>query len=509
MGNGAVKTIVMLMVLVVLSVLIGAQISDSMKDSIGAFALIAFICVAFGMLWMGKKCWQLLYFLPAFLINAPLLGETAGVHNLPLEYAAAAVVFVYGLLMWVMGYIQLRWRAHLFLDLLIVCLVIMFIWSYLQYPVSIMVLDPDAEYVGGKEYVWMLTALLYYIALSSMSGPREETLRVIKLSFYVLCAGQLLYCVYGCVSIGSIGGLLNFRLSFFCTLASALLFYIYCSAPVSQVLRSSRNVVVGIFSMAALLLGGRRETFINAGEALIFASLLKKELTAFVVMGGLLYGMAFILGEQHVWDNAPSSVQRVLVVLPGVNLPGSVRHSTEGSSETRRMVWRLGLDPRTGYIKDYIWGDGFQTKMSEMRRGQIARMRGVQDKSAWGFARSLAASGNWHNGWLVVVHKLGIVGLVLVNSIFLCGMVMTAQVSRAYRRRAEYPFYMALCLPVAQTALSFAWGTQTFLHFFNIFQALGIIKILYCIAREEGTLRPLFYREPYVPMTIRELENAH
>lgn len=508
MGNGAVKTTIMLMVLVVLSVLIGAQISDSMKDSMGAFVLIAFIVVSFGMLWMGTRSWQLLYFLPAFLTNVPIGPASAGLHGMPFEFAAAAAVLGYGLLLWVMGYIKFRWRGHLGLDFLVVCVILLFVRTYIRYPVSIYSLDPDAEYVGGKEYIWLLTTVLYYIALSSMSGTREETLRVIKLSFYALCLGQMLYIVYGAKNLLHFGIRDDQRYGFFNILGAATIFYVYCSAPIAKLLTSPRKLGMGLLALAGILLGGRREIMANVGEALIFASLLKKEILVFIVTGLLVYGGVFLLGEQHAWNNAPHAAQRVVSLFPGVNVPQSVKRGTEDSNQTRRMIWQLGMDPRTGFIKDYIWGDGFRASVAAINRGKIAAMRRTLDRSGWAIPRFAAAAGNWHNGWLTTVHRLGIVGLVLLNIVFVCGLVMLAQVSNAYKGRAEYPFYMALCLPFAQTALSYAWGTQTLLHYFASFQALGIIKVLYCIAREEGRLRPLFHREQYIPMTIRDIQSA-
>lgn len=508
MGSGAVKTIVMLMVLVVLSVLVGAQVSDSMKDSMGAFALIGIVGVAFGMLWMGSRSWQLLYFLPAFLTNAPIGGGTAGLSYTPLGFAAAFVVLGYGIIMWGMGYTKFHWRPYVVLDLLILGVFILFACSFIRFPVSISIVDADAEYVGGKEYIWLIGALLYYIAVSSMSGKPNEVVPLMKFTLYALIAGQLLYIVYGGLRLVGRASSDGLRYEFFNVLGAIIIFFVYSSAACLKLLASPKKLILLCFALAGILLGGRREVLVNTAMALIYVALLKKELLMCFILGCLAYGGLFVLGEQHVLEKAPFSVQRVAAVLPGIQVSRGVRSSNAGSSETRLMVWQLGMDPRSGYIKDYIFGDGFQTSSAFIRRGQTAAMRGTLDASAWGFARGLAASGNWHNGFLTIVHRLGLIGLVFLNLVFICGLVMLAKVSNAYRERSEYPYIMALILPFAQTALSFSWGTVTLLHYFASFQALGIIKVLYCCAREEKLLRPLFLREQYVPMTIRDIENA-
>lgn len=506
MGGGAVKTIVLLMVLVVLSVLVGAQVSDSMKESMGAFAIIAMICIAFGMLLMGAKSWYLLYLVPAFLYQAST--DAFGIRHVPFMFAAAGAIFAYGILLWAMGYIRFRWRGFLGLDLLVVCVVLLMVWSFIQYPVSIQAFNPDAEYVGGSEYIWLIVSLLYYIALSAMSGHQGDILKLTRLSFYALCAGCALNMMYYAVKIMRASGYGPERFSFFNIIAPALLFYVYCSAPFPKLISSPKKMIAGIAALIGIFLGGRREILLGTGEALIFSSFLKKELMFVVVSGILFYGAAVLLGGMHVWHRAPISIQRVMAVLPGVSVSQSVVRGTTGSSNTRLEIWALGMDPRTGLIKNYIYGDGFQTETASVRRKEIGFMRAGKRQHGKEWSRSLAESGNWHNGWLVTVHRLGLIGLVVVNLVFVCGLVMLAKVSNAYRTRKEYPFIMALCLPFAQSALSFVWGTQTLMHFFFDFYSLGLIKVLYCTAREEGRLRPLFLRERYVPMTIREIEGT-
>lgn len=506
MGSGAVKTIVLLMGLVVLSFLVGSSVSDGLAASKGAFAVIAFVAVAFGALLIGKQSWKLLFFLPAFFYNAPIGSGTAGVSFVPLSLASAAAVLVYGILLWGMGYIRFRWRSLLVLDMSVVAILLIFVWSFIQYPVSMQVLDPDAEYVGGKEYIWLICAMMYYVALSSMSGTQEEMISVLKKSFFLFCLGQLIYIIFSTRMLLSRGVEEGQRYSYVNDLCCVLLFFIYCSAPIAKLILSPKRILGALVCFAGIFLGGRREVFVSVSEALFFASLMKRELTVMAVMGIFSYGSLFLLGEQHAWDNAPQAFQRVMAVLPGISVPDQIKNSTNGSSETRRMVWSLGMDPRAGYIKDYIWGDGFQTHTVAMRRAHIAILRKTVDTSEWGFARDLALNGVWHNGWLSTVHRIGLVGLALVNLLFIVGLVLLVKVSNAYCGFKEYPYLMALCLPLPQTALSYAWGTQTLVNFFMTFQALGIIKVLYCVAREQGHMPPLFTREQYVPLMIRDAE---
>lgn len=499
MGNNAVKNIVLIMVLLVFSVLIGSQISDSIKASFNAFAIIAVVAVAFGMLLMGKRSWYLMYYFPPALVCLPIYRS-----SMPFGYALSLVVFVFGVLMSLVRIIKLKWRTHIVSDLLVLCMVCVCVWNYIQHPVSIQALDPDAEYVGGKEFLWGILAVGYYIAMSSMSGSAEEIVRAVRRSFYALCIGQGIEMLFAFKQIGFSFGA---RYEVFGFLACPLLYFVFCSASTWQLLRSPKYIALGLFSLFLILLNGRREVFGYAGETIGFASLLKRELLGLAACGLIVYAGFFALGEAGVLKAAPYSLQRVLTILPGVKVGAGAQRDTEGSSSTRRMVWAYAFDTRYGRIRDYVWGDGFQASTKEMERENVAAMRGQRQKTAQDFAYSMASGVNvWHNGWLNTLKALGFVGLTVVNLIFICGMVMLAQVSAAYRGTRDYPYLMAMCLVFAQFALSYMWGTQTLVHFFQTFQQLALIKLLYCAAREQGRMIPLIQRRRYVPMMIRETQ---
>lgn len=499
MGNNAVKNIVLIMVLLVFSVLIGSQISDSIKASFNAFAMIAVVAVAFGMLLMGKRSWYLMYFLPPALVCLPIYRST-----MPLGYALSIVVFLLGILMSLVRIIKLKWRSHIALDFLVFCMVLVCVWNYIQHPVAIQALDPDAEYVGGKEFFWGLMAVGYYIAMSFMSGTADEIVKATRRSFYALCIGQSFELLY---AFKQIGISFSARYEVFSFLACPLLYFVFCSASTWKLLRSPKYIALGFFSMLLILLNGRREVFGYAGETIGFAALLKRELFGLAACGLFVYAGFFALGEAGVLKAAPYSLQRVLTILPGIKVSNAAQIETQGSSETRRMVWAYAFDTRYGRIRDYVWGDGFQASSKEMERANIAAMRGESQKTADEMALSIASGVNvWHNGWLNTLKALGFVGLTVVNLIFICGLVMLAQVSAAYRGTRDYPYLMAMCLVFAQFALSYMWGTQTLVTFFQTFQPLALIKLLYCAAREQGRMIPLIQHRRYVPLMIRETQ---
>lgn len=503
MGNDAVKNIILMMVLIVLSMLVGAQISDGVTQSIGAFAVIAVVGLGFVMLFFGKRCWQLLYLLPAFLYNAPL-GDNgnAGLYSVPLAFISAACILAYGLMLWGLRSIRFRWRTQILLDLCVLIIVALFVLSYIKYPVSIKYFDPDAEYVGGKEYFWVVFATLYYIALSIMSGSSRDIIEFVKKGFYAYMLGQSIYVLMCLQQVGFSSS----RYTVLSLVSSAATYFVFSSAPFVILLHSPKKILSGCLAMAGVLMCGGREIFISTCMALCFAAVLKREIVVVALFGMFIYAGLFALSQADMLAHAAYAVQRPLTVIPGLSVSKEVEYQTSGSSKTRKMAWQYAFDTRTGMIKDYVWGDGFQTSMAKLNRGETAFRRGEWHPDDQAFAESLAASGSWHNGYLSTVHRLGFVGLAIVNFYFICGLIVMAKVSNAFRNRQEYPYMMALMLPVAQIAFSYPWGTLNLCHVFASFFAFTHIKMLYCAARDEGLLRPLFQRGNYVPLMIQSVE---
>lgn len=506
----------MLMVLVVFSIIIGAQVSDGLKDSFGAFATICVVIIGFFMLLLGEKSWYLLYLLPVMLHNSCFVPDAymRTQSQYPLEMGVCAALPLYWSVMSLMGYVRFKWRPLLGLDILMGIVFLFFVASYIRYPVSVNAIDEDAEFVGGKEYIWCALAVIYYASLSFMSGKGSDVMKVIKMSFYALFGAQLFYALILLASgkltasiSSAYGG--DTRFPILLVIAPAILYYAVSSLPLIRLVTSAKKMLMSLVGAALVLMIGSREMFVGVSLAITVALFVKRELAAFCVIGGMVYSLLFALSAVNAFTYMPTAFQRAIVVLPGMHVSDTIERSTRGSSETRKEIWKIALDSRTGYIRDYVWGDGFQTSTADMRRYETASMRrGSRKVDMKDLYVRLARTGSWHNGWISTVHRIGTVGLVVVNVVFLYGFYLFLVVGRSYLHRKEFPYIMTLCLPYVAVTLTYPWGTQTLIDFFASFSIIAVMKILYCIAQEQGFLCPLFRRERYVPMLIRSMEEG-
>lgn len=506
MNGNVVRSIVMIMVLAVLSVIIGSQTTDSVRDSFGAFVVIGAIVAAFLLLLIGEKIWKLMYFIPAALTGCPLVFGQARL----LRFGIPVAIFFCAVVMWGMGHMKLRWRTVLSLDLSVLLMTVIMVASFIRFPVSINALGLDTDFIGGAEYAWFVAATLYYIGISWMGRKPEEQLEVIKHTFWVLMLFQIPYAAYG--SLGRFRGVIEggvegrFAALF---LPAALLFYFtYASAPLHQLLTSVRTWFRILIALVMLSFVGGREVILQWAAAVGFIAFLKRELTAVICIALFIYGGLLVLSSQDVLKSAPYGMQRVLTMLPGIEVTESIAASTEGSSSTRKEIWAMMLDPRTGMLTDYVCGDGFQNSKEAQERATIAKMRGTifagYSTSGAGWAAELARSGSYHNGWLTVLKRLGFIGLGAVNMLFLTAMFALLRVSAAYRGTTYYPYIIALCMPLVSLALTLVIGTKTFIDIFLVYIQISYIKMLYCAAKDQGRLRSLLRQAPYIPMVIRE-----
>lgn len=519
MGNNAVKTIVFLMVLVVLSFLIGAQVSDSLKESAGAFALIAVIVVGFLLLLFGKKSWYLIFLLPPVLANVPARALNSATST----YAVAAGLFLYQIIQSkVMGYTRMRWHSAFFFDVWMVILLVYMSCSYIRYPVSVQLLGLDMEYVGGSVYVCTVGSLIYYLFISTLDVKRADLERVLKWAFNVQLL-MLLVSIAIQVKTGQIywgGGVAEEdasftesageeRITLLAPLGFFILTFVYASRPFWSLLRSPLHLGACAAALAGISLSGSRGMLVQAVLIIFAVSTLRRELVTLLMMGVLIWVGMLGLGNGGAFLHLPYTAQRFIAIVPGVKVSEDVEQGTRGSSEIRLYAWKRAFDPHAGHIHDYIWGDGFQTSVKKLERLNVASMRGSFSEQAESRETWLANAGLWHNGFITTMHRLGLAGCFVFYVVMLLGLFLFIKVGRCYVMAPFFPFFCVHCAKTFYLPFSYSYNAMTPESLFAYMPCFALLKLLYCLLREDGQLLPLFHlRQRYVPLLIREMEHS-
>lgn len=501
MQNIFVRTTCIAIALIVVALSVGSLLADKSGQMV-AFGVIAAIVGVVGFLVMGRQAWKL-------MLIAPLLCPPAYIW---VGYGLAGVVGVWGLVLALFRHVQLKWNSLAVLDILVLLFACYLVRLYALHPASLFIFGIDAQYIGGKENVFYLGFLVYYVAVSLWRGTPDEVLTVVRRGAYLAVAVQVVWGLYRVfLSLRGSVGFFDDRTNDFLGLGNFLVFYAYASLPMARLWKAPKEIFLGLLGMFCLLCSGSREALGRAGLACVFLCFLKKEfVSALACFALLLFGIT-ALGEAGALRTLPHPVQRVLSLVPWAKTDKAARRDGEGTIVTRLMIWRYALDHRTGVIENYVWGDGFQTDTAVWLRYGISELRmrtAGGDYSAEEWAMILAKTGSLHNMALTCIHRTGYIGLVVVVLISLTYLFMVARVSQALRYSRDYPFVMMASLSLVGLIFAIPWGTFTYQEFFLFFYELGLLKVVYCSLREKGKIRPLFVRAHYVPLMLREMGAA-
>ncbi|MGN0867970.1 MAG: hypothetical protein ACI4O9_00385 [Akkermansia sp.] len=499
MQNHFVRTACIAIILIVMSLSLGSFLADQ-EGQMVAFGVIAAIAGIVGLMVMGRQAWKLIIIAPFLCPFENTLGA----------YALAGVVGVWGLVLALFRHIQLKWTSFFALDALLLLFTCCLVRLYVQHPASLCVFGLDAQYIGGKENVIYLAFLVYYLAISSWRGSPDEVLSVVRRCAYIAVAAQIAWGLYATFKLLHSGvGFFDRRNTCFLGLGYLLVFYAYASVPLACMWRYPKNIFLFLLGIGIVLISGTREYLGHLGLACVFLCFLKKELMSALVCFAAVLCCITLMSETGMLRMLPGSMQRVVGLVPWAKIEMKWRRGSQGTIQTRLEIWRFALDPRTGVIKDYCWGDGFQTETAEFLRVGIGDLRlrsAGGELSAQRWSMSLAKSGSLHNMALTCVHRTGYVGLGLVALISLTYLLMLVRISQALRYSRDYPPMMMVLLPMVGIIAAIPWGTFTYTGLFKYFYSLGLIKTVYCALRDKGMIQPLLIRSHYVPLMLREAE---
>lgn len=500
MGNSIVKTVLGLLALIIASFLIGIMAADSAKT---AAMLVFGLGALFFIVAMGRKVWMCLFLLVPVCLALPPIAE------IPVAYIALSGILFYWLILSLLGYAKLIWRKLFWADILVVLFILLMMISYFRNPVGIMALtrvfNIKFDVVGGKEYVVLLFSVLSYVTYSCIPFEKERLLKVLKwfvifrLSSAFILALISLRRSMAVMSTLEDGGMS--RPSMFVTFSFLLFTFIYASSSFKKLLTSPLRLFGVLFSCLLALVSGFRSLLASFALVAISCSFIRKEILSLLLAAFVgLFGV-YVLGASNSLNMLPLSMQRALCVLPGLKVASAARVDANASVEWRVQMWKWALDSRTGYIKNYTWGDGFGLNVAEYQRQGMAQSRGLIRN---GDQTVYAQRGMWHSGFITTISKLGICGLVFTFVVFLYGVYMMFRVNWALQGTKYANYCMFFTCTQLNSFLMFYISAGTILGFIEQFQYFAYIKVFYNIAVDEGAIVPGLRRRKYTPMLIRE-----
>lgn len=509
MGNGIFKTLVAVILLAAAAFLCGSLAADGIKSAILPILLLV---GSFSLLYLGKNCWWVIYIMVAFTINSPRAGMASYVFS-----ALCFIPAIYWLVMAILGHVRITWYGVVIIDVLVALLAGYMVVSWFRHPVYMSVMlnrvtAVDSILVGGADYVICFFALLAYIAVSIVPVSFEHFKKAIKFFAwaslfitFVYMMRNILMPANDAISQGEEeAGLANSRNFMFVGFALPLMIFLLSKYTVWNILISPWKIVLAALASFGLLVSGFRSYMITVLVAVLLAQWLYRRLMSTVLLIVFFLGGVVFLSQQNALDFLPFGAKRALSPLPGIQFEDSAAIvAAQKSADWRFLMWKWALDPSKGYIKDYVWGDGFGQRLDEMRR-EYASFHIV--KSGLNQQKRFARRGQWHSGPIAVIHRLGIVGLCVV---VVWTIVISAYALRVLRALdsvsgKEYIYFVLITLLTKIVNFYASAGTVTFI--FISFYSAAIVKVCYCHLRKMELIKPFFVKSTYVPLMIKELD---
>lgn len=504
MAGSIVGKVLACIVLVVLCFIIGAQAAESAASSM---VIIAAVVGVVFMLIMGPRSWMLLFLLPPIIQVLPLPYSLARFNN---HYLVAIVVLGYWIVMWGMGYVKMRWRSMWVLDALAFFIFSLVVASYIKKPISINVLGMDTDNIGGRPYVLAIGAFIYYLTISFIPVKNEQLGKVLNWSIWVTLVSVFLVTLKGLAGYGAAGydgmaeDMQGSRFGAFLMLGEYAVVLLYALFPLVRFIINPALLLGMAASFGMILISGFRSFFAIKVVALVFMSIVKKEFCLMVGLAGLCYAGLILMSAGGGLSVLPYGVQRVAGAIPGVIVDSEAQRDGDASSDWRYEMWGWALDPRTRFIKDYVWGDGIGLSKKENDRDMRAIMR---REILFGDQNQFASSKQWHSMIVTTIQSWGYVGLVAVFLIVNCTGLLIIRICMSLRGTSIYVPALIMLMPFTSNLVFFYLDAGTLEKFFNFFVSIAQAKFFYCVAREEGLLIPWGQRKRYIPKMIQDYED--
>lgn len=292
--------------------------------------------------------------------------------------------------------------------------------------------------IGGRKYVGVFAAAGLYFALATpVTNPNRAKIAIALfflsallplISYAATFGGKPFYFlaeffpIEGTVEEGQFGQTVAGpeEMSRYGTLSGpglGLFWFMLATYGARGVLdlRKPWRLALVLLGMVGSALGGYRSGPILMSvtfAALFYMEGLFRTRYMLVALLALVLGGAFLIADAR---SLPTSVQRSLSFVPGINLDPMVRQDAEGSTTWRVQIWKRMLPDVPKYL---VKGKGYA-----MNPEELMMLQGAKGDAAVLTQEGAVLSGDYHSGPLSLIIPFGIFG-VIAFSWFLGASVM-------------------------------------------------------------------------------------
>jgi O-antigen ligase len=364
---------------------------------------------------------------------------------------------------------------------------------------------------GGRSYVTLIIAFTAYFVLQSNSLDEKTLKRIplIAVLFGIIdftinglsfaapsLANALGMLYYSGASVGD-AALFSQRLGFAGNFGYLLLFWSLSTCRIQDIFLKGRFFMALVFiaGIALCIISGYRSTLIIMMLIVGLAAFRDLGFTASLLLLPAVIGLSVLIALHSAGFQLPATIQRGLVIIPGVEWDEYSSVDARNSNEFRSAVWNLWVESQ--FPKHPTFGRGFGLNFDDI----IATLPFMSDDSDGytGAARMLSkytrdeafvVSGNIHNGFLSIIDRFGIIGCILF---LIWSVVVLRRMFQELLRNRKSPLNPTIqwiCLYVIVFSVAYPLGALKIENFLpNQLLLCGIFAAI--MASREKKLSPL------------------
>lgn len=268
--------------------------------------------------------------------------------------------------------------------------------------------------------------------------------------------------------------------------------------------RKPWRIFVALAAVGFTLLGGFRGGAVRLFTNFVMGSVLRRKYLDVLVVcigGALLLAALLVAVPTH---SLPFSVQRILTILPGVQVESRIAQDAEHSSELRFEMWRLVLTTDR-YISNKLLGDGFQYSASEMAAREARMFGDYRMTGGMTTQEMFLATGSYHGFHAETIRFTGVIGLLAATAALIVFAVYGYRCIRAYEHHVYWGYVLFICMPLLIHPL---WYWLIYGGYKNDFPTLiasmGLVGLLNKLRQQEAKLAPVqAHATPRAPALAR------
>jgi hypothetical protein len=201
-----------------------------------------------------------------------------------------------------------------------------------------------------------------------------------------------------------------------------------------------------IIAIAMILLSGFRSAIILVGLYFVVGSLIRRQYAQLMIGGAAGFVALMLLIGSGMTKELPFGIQRILSVVPFVEVESSIRKDAQDSTNFRVEMWVLALTSDR-YINNKYLGDGFGLKAAEQRAILNASLGDKRAQSQMRGTDDFMLLGAYHGFHVETIRFTGYFGLFLALVALGIFFKQALVQIRYFKGQREWGYVIFICMP--------------------------------------------------------------